>query len=154
MIFRRDKSAEISLPKARKVHGVTVRKVPVGRYIELMKQYENLPAELLQSCFPDISPDQLLSRLANADKDLLLDLAGRVLAHVPEKAIGIFCGLLELEADEVMQRYTPAELLDIFLAFWELNDLSGFFGNVWGLMKKRLPTQTTGSKSGLPSPKA
>lgn len=154
MIFRKDKSAEISLPKARKVHGVTVRKVPVGRYIELMKQYENLPAELLQGCFPDISPDQLLSRLANADKDLLLDLTGRILAHVPEKAIGILCDLLEVNRDDVMQRYTPAELLDIFLAFWELNDLSGFFGDVWGLMKKRLPTQTTGSKSGLPSPKA
>ena len=149
-----DKSLEMSVPQTRTVHGVQIEKVPIGRYLTVMKEMEELPARLFRECFPDTSLDQLMARLSCADKQTLLELSGRIMARAPETLIEVLCGIMGLDSQRMMDTCTPAELLDIFTAFWEANDLSGFFGNVWELLKRRLPTRTIGSKSGSPLPKA
>lgn len=149
-----DKSLKMSLPKTKTVHGVKIEKVPIGRYLTVMKEMEDLPAKLFRECFPDTSLDRLMTHLSSADKETLLKLSGQIMARAPETLIQVLCSIMGLDAVQATDTYTPAELLDIFTAFWELNDLSGFFGNVWGLLKRRLPTRITGSKSGSPLPKA
>ena len=149
----REKSVKMSLPGTKKVHGVEIKKVPLGRYIEVMKELEDLPMELFQACFPDMTVEQLLSSLSSANKDTMLSLSGRVMSRAPGAIVRLFCGLMDMTEERALA-FTPAEYLDILTAFWAVNDLSGFFGKAWGLVQKRIPTRNTGFKSGSPSPKA
>ena len=149
----REKSVKMSLPGTRKVHGVAIKKAPLGRYIELMKEMEGLPAELFRECFPDMTAAELLSALSRADKDTLLGVSGRIMSRAPGTLIRVLCRLMDLPEEQALA-FTPAEFLDVLTAFWAVNDLSDFFGKAWGLIRKRIPTRNTGSKSGSPSPKA
>ena len=51
MIFK-SKSTKMTLPKTKKVHGIKIKKEPIGRYLECMGELQGLPAALLEACFP------------------------------------------------------------------------------------------------------
>ena len=43
-----NKSAAMSLPKNKKVHGIEIKKVPVGKYIAAMREMEELPGIIVR----------------------------------------------------------------------------------------------------------
>lgn len=153
-IFNKDKSTQMSVPKAKYIHGIEVQKTPVGRYIRAMKDMEELPAVLVQQCFPGQSLDDVLHMLADADQNTMIVLLGKLLTVLPEHLVNAVCNIMDIDTEVAMNQLTPKELLDVFQAFWEMNDLSDFFASVWGILKKKLPTQNTGSKNGLRQAKA
>jgi hypothetical protein len=154
MFFKRDKSITMSLPEERTVCGVKLRKVPVGEYIKALKKLEALPAVIAGKCFPGQSLESVMALLASAEKDTVMALISRLMLILPEQVIETLCDIIGMDGKEAINKYTPKELMDIALAFWELNELSDFFGHVWGLAKTMLLTQNIGSSAGSPSPKA
>ena len=153
-LFRKDKSIDVSLPEAQIVHGVEIRKVPTAAYITALKKAENLPSLICDACFPGVSVDEIVRQLLGADKNTILALLGRLLTTAPELIVAMHCEVMGLDKESTLNTYTPKELLDIFTAFWEANDLSDFFVRAWGLIKAKLPAQTIGSRSGSPSVRA
>lgn len=153
-MFFRDKSVKVTLPETKMVHGVEIKKVPVGRYINALKKQEELPAVILDTCFPGKSIDEIAAMFMSADRDTIIYVAGRLLASAPELAVSILCEIIGLDYEHTINTYTPTELLDIATAFWEVNDLSDFFKRAWALIKEKLLTLTTGFKNGLQLPKA
>lgn len=154
-MFWKDKSVSMSLPESKTVHGVEIKKVPVGKYIQVLKKAETIPEILMEGCFPGKNLDELLSALTTADRTELVGVVGRLLATAPELFVDVAAQILDLDREAVMNEFTPKQLLDIWTAFWELNELSDFFGDVWGRIKTKLPTLlNTGFKNGSPSPKA
>jgi hypothetical protein len=95
-----------------------------------------------------------MALLASAEKDTVMALISRLMLILPEQVIETLCDIIGMDGKEAINKYTPKELMDIALAFWELNELSDFFGHVWGLAKTMLLTQNIGSSAGSPSPKA
>lgn len=150
-LLKNDKSARMSVPKARDVHGVTIQKVPVGRYIAALKEMESLPALLLQDCFPGQTLEEVLQQFTVGSQGALLEALTRLLTIAPEHVIDAFCAVLGVEKAVVMEQLTPNELLDVLTAFWEVNDLSDFFRAVWQPVKRQLATLTIGSSGGSPS---
>jgi len=151
MFFKRDKSTDMTLPEVRVVHGIEIKKVPVGQYIRAMKQMEDLPRAIVEECFPGQSMADVLTMFTAVDEGVLVTLVGKLLVVLPEHLIDALCSILGLDKEIILTKLTPKELLDVIQAYWAENDMSDFFGNVWGLIKAKLPTLIAGSSAGSPS---
>lgn len=152
--FKKDKSTQMTMPEPKMVHGIEVKKVPVGQYIKAMKQMEDLPRVIVEECFPGKSMAEVLGMFTSADEGAVVTLLGKLLVVLPEHIVDALCSIMGLDGDIVMNNLTPKELLDVLKAYWQLNDMSDFFKGVWGLIKGKLPTLTTGFKNGSPLEKA
>lgn len=153
-LFNFDKSARMSIPKGREVHGVKIEKVPVGRYISALKEMEDLPQTILDDCFPGQDLDDILMLLTTGDRSAILAALTRLLTVVPEHVLTACGYILDQSPEFLMNNLTPKELLDVLQAFWKVNDMSDFFKAVWRPIQKRLATRSIGSSDGSPSPRA
>lgn len=144
-------SSDMSLPQARTIHGIEVKKVPVGKYISSMQEIQDLPQTIITACFPeDESLRDVVDKTRDADSNYVLDLVGRLLTGIPGVIIELAATLLEVEED-VLLGLTPVELMDVLEGWWELNDLTDFFKRVWGKIKPLIASYQTpeaGSNAG------
>ena len=155
MLFKADKSSRMSIPKNKTVHGIEIKKVPVGRYITAIKEMEELPSLIVQECFPGKSLEEILAAFQLVEQAQVISMVTKLLVIAPEHIVSACCSIVGMDPSDVMERLTPKELADVMKEFWTVNDLSDFFGDVWGLLKKALPTLlSTGSSGGSPSEKA
>lgn len=150
MLMRKgDKSLKISAPRERTLHGVRIHKLPVGKYIQVLRALEDLPSLLMGEVFPELRMKDILSTLQQIDKDGLLAIMGRLLTIVPEQVCTILSDLLDIPLDKLLDADAPGalginELAQILLAFWELNDMTDFFTTV-----RRLQTQASAQNIGF-----
>ena len=149
-----NKSAAMSLPKHKKVHGIEIKKVPVGKYIAAMREMEELPSIIIHELFPGKSMADIMADFSRADEEFAIGLMGKLLIVLPEKLLEALCSVIGISAQVAMEQLTPKELLDITREFWKINELSDFFKSVSGLIRQKLPTQNTGSSDGSPLQKA
>ena len=153
-LFRKnDKSLDISAPREYTLHAVKIRKLPVGKYIQVLRTLEELPVLLFGKVFPDQSINEVFTYLKGLSKDDLLVLLGRLLTVVPETTCGIISELLDIPSERMLNPDTEdalslKELAGILLAFWEINDMTDFFATVRRLAAKQ-SAQNTGSSAGL-----
>lgn len=151
MLFIKDKSLAISAPREKTIYGVTVRKLPIAKYIKLLRTAEELPQILTGKMFPEKNISEIAEYLKTLDKNNLPDLLSRLLTAVPEEIMYLLSELLDISkerlTEDVPDALSPAELLEIISEFWELNDLSGFFATARRLAG-RLKTANTGSSAG------
>lgn len=141
MLFNRKKgSVNLSLPKNKTIHGIEVSKVPVGKYIASMQDVQDLPKTIMEKCFPDEDLQTVINRAKAADSGFVLDLISKLLVNAPEIIIDLASQYLSVEKEELLA-LSPSELLDVLEAWWELNDLSDFFGRVWKKIKPMLASQ-------------
>lgn len=149
----------MSIPQLQTVHGVTVRKLPIGKYIQVLQAMEDLPALLVGQIFPGAENTRdLIARLISADTDTIIDLLGRLLTVVPEQCCRILSDLLDIPLDRLLDPASKDplslnEVMDIIMAYWEANDYSNFFARVRLLRsrtsaRKTQTTQSTGSSAG------
>lgn len=149
-----NKSAAMSLPKNKKVHGIEIKKVPVGKYIAAMREMEELPSIIIHELFPGKSVADILMNFSNADEEFATALLGKLLIVLPEKLLEALCSIVDIDMSAVINQLTPKELLDILREFWKVNEMTDFFKSVSELIKKKLPTQNIGSSDGSLSQKA
>ena len=148
LIKKRDKSLELSAPKSYELYGVTVRKLPVGKYIEYLKQSEDLPYILMSKVFPDVQDfSQLLEQLLSLDRSAMLKVLGKLLTTAPEQLCLLLSDLLDIPKERLLDpdcdnALALDELMEIVLKFVEVNNYDSFFGNV-----RRLKNQLTAPKT-------
>jgi hypothetical protein len=118
-----------SLPKKSVIHGVEIKKLPLGAYLDAIDTLKNLPETLLKNSFPGKSPDEILKMFQNLNSDTLLELAGNLLATVPDQALHFISCLIGVEYERL--RNDPEiglnGIKDVLVEFWKLNNLSDFF---------------------------
>mgnify|MGYP001032771469 CR=1 FL=1 len=148
---RKKGSIDLSLPKEKTVHGIPVTKVPVGKYIASMQDIQDLPMTIMEKCFPGEDLQTVINQAKAADSGFVLDLTGKLMVNAPEIIIDLASQYLSVEKEELLA-LSPTELLDVLEAWWELNDLSDFFGRVWKkikpLLASQFQTQALGSNDG------
>ncbi len=145
MLKRR--STARSLPKDRTVHGIPVKKLAVGQNIASMEEIQDLPQKLLDALLPEGGSISDITRGTSQD---LVGVLLRLLGTAPDLVIDLAVTYIETDR-ETLLALSPSELLDVLEAWWELNDLSDFFGRVWQRVNPllgRYQTRTTGSRAG------
>lgn len=163
LFSRRDKSITMSVPKSYTLHGVTIRKLPIVKYIAVMREVNDLPSLLLGELIPDgKSVVDVIANLQKFDKNTVLVIIGRLFKVVPEELCRILSQLLDIPEERLLDpqctnSLSLSELAEIIEAFWKINDMSDFLTTVQSLMKQAAPTRSkanTGFKDGSQSPKA
>ena len=121
-----------SIPKTKNIHGIEIKKLPLGAYLNAIDSIKNLPEMLLQKSFPDLTPDQVLEKFKKMDQDMLIEVAGNLLVAVPEQALRFIASLIGEEYERL--RDDPDiglnGIKDIIKEFWKINDMQSFFGDV------------------------
>lgn len=123
-------SVRKSVANEKTVHGVVVRRLPIGAYLRAVESIRELPANLLERLFPGTSADEALARLKQLRAETLLTVIGRGAAALPEEFLGFFGALLSVPAEQLRDGLTPTEFMDVLTEFWKLNDLSNFIKRV------------------------
>ena len=158
LYHRKDSSITMSAPEDYLLHGVKIRKLPVGTYIEVMRTLSDLPSRVVEKALPNCeTAEDILRFFAQFDKDRLMQLIMGLMASVPEEFCKIVSALLDVPAERMLDPDTDNplglnELAEVVEAFWKQNDMSDFFGTVRRLAAT-VGKQNTGSSDGLPSDK-
>lgn len=161
-LFRKDKSISMSIPKSYTLYGVTITKLPIAKYIAVLREINELPALLLNELLPDGGNlIDLLENLQSFNRNTILSLCGRLLKVVPEEFCKILSQLLNIPEERLLDvdcqnPLSLSELAEIIEAFWKMNDMSDFLMTVQSLSRRAAPTRSkanTGFSDGSQSPK-
>lgn len=145
--FRKtDKSIAISLPNEGHLHGIKIKKLPLGAYIKAIGTVKNLPEILLRNCFPDMKPDEVIATMKTLDQDALYAMLGRLLTVVPEQFLRLIADLIDADYDHLLNNLSPKELFEVLCAFWEVNDTTDFFNQIRAFLPKVKSGMNPGSK--------
>jgi hypothetical protein len=140
-----------SLPKKSNVHGIEIKKLPLGAYLDAIDSMKNLPEILLKNSFPGLTPDDIMDKFKTLSSDTLLELAGNLLVTVPEQALRFIATLIGVEYKRL--RDDPEiglnGIKEILKEFWKVNDMQSFFGDLGRALQnsKLMKQMLNGSKS-------
>ena len=156
----RDESIKMSLPETKELHGVKIVKLPVARYIKALNTLENLPNIIINSVLPEFGGlSGLLIQFQSGDTNVIEKIVVRLLMAVPTEFCRLISELLNIPEERLLdvENDDPLslnDLIEIIIAFWGMNDMTDFFGNVQRLKKLTAPKVDIGYKDGLQSLKA
>lgn len=122
-------SLEMSKPQPMVVHGIEVKKMPLGAYIRFAQKGGSLIPMVMDKLFPDMSTTEIIGSALSLDKNSLFQALAQILVEAPQVAMEALSELLGVGVDELMENPNigPSELLDILDAWKEFNDLASFF---------------------------
>ena len=147
-----DKSVSMSMPQGTIMHGVTVKKLPIGKYVQLMQHASNFLPDIIDAVFTETGDGSGIMRFSDMDAAGLKGVITRAAAVVPEKVIELAGVLLDIPRDEMLDTekgLTPVELMEILIELLEVNDLSRFFPLGRRLLSLMgMPAASTGSSDG------
>lgn len=132
----------------------------VAKYINALNTLENLPNIIINSVLPEFGGlSGLLIQFQSGDGDVVEKIVVRLLTAVPTDFCRLVSELLNIPEERLLdvESNSPLslnDLIEIIIAFWEMNDMTDFFGNVQRLKKLTAPKVNTGYKDGLQSLKA
>lgn len=141
---------KLSLPRKKKVCGYTVQRLPIGAFVEATVLLKDLPAGLLDACFPGMNLQQALDMLKSADEKSIMNLVVAVLNTAPKHLIALVSALTGVPEDALWNdpAIGPSGIFDILQAFWEVNELGKPAAAMKAAAKKRLPAlMNTGSRT-------
>jgi hypothetical protein len=140
-----------SIPKTQNVHGIEIKKLPLGAYLDAIDSIKNLPEILLRNSFPGLTPDEALGKFKTLDQDTLIEAAGNLLVTVPEQAMRFVATLIGVDYERL--RDDPEiglnGIKDIIIGFWQINDMQSFFSDVWRALQgsSLMKQMSTGSRN-------
>lgn len=145
-IFRRDKSTNMTLPKGKTTHGIEIKKIPIGRHLEMMQSIKEMPGDMLDQ-LENLDIDNLIEVITKGQTRKGIESIIEVLSVAPNIVVKTLCKVFDLNYNYVSKNLTIKEFSDVVLDFWQMNDLTDFFVTAWGALQKFL-TQKTGSSVG------
>lgn len=141
-------SVDLSLPKARKVRGYTIERMPIGRFLAAARRLDEVPGQVLRRLFP--GAEDAVRALASLDRAGLIGLCARALTVLPDEAVRVFAELAGL--DEKALRDDPGVgldgLLEMIEAWLEVNNLENFIRAARALWQRARAGRTNGGSNG------
>lgn len=154
LLHRSDKSLRMSAPPTQELYGVKIRKLPVGKYLQVLRALDELPEVILSAALPGCtSMLEALAMLEKLDEKALAQIAVRLLTAVPEQFCRAVSELLDIPQERLLDPDAPdalglSELAEILAAAWQANDMTDFFGTVRRLIPPADRKANTGSNAG------
>lgn len=140
----------LSISNNKTMYGIKIRKLPIGKYLELIKKVNILGKDLLEKGFNNKSIEEILDNIINLDKTELIKLLESTFNTAPELVMGFLADILEVDKEKLMDNEEIGlyELIEIIEEFIKINNLGKLITKLkkW---KNLLPmkTQNTGYKS-------
>jgi hypothetical protein len=141
-----------SIPAKSSIHGIEIKKLPIGKYLDAVSSIKDLPEILLKNNFPGMNSEEILKKFKKIDENMLFELVGSLMVVVPDQALRFVANLIDVPFDVVRNELTPNELKDVLKEFWKVNDMTDFFADIlgavksWNLAKILSKTTNTGSR--------
>lgn len=134
-------SPALSLDKSAIVRGYEIRRLPLGRYLEVIEALKALPEKLAAACFPGMDAAQILRQLKKIDSAMLATIAVRAMTAAPQEAVRILSlctGVApeRLLEDEAIGLDGAAEMAE---TAYEINQIGNFIqaaGRLAAMVKK------------------
>lgn len=143
-------SVMLSIPKARRVRGYEITRMPIGRFLAATQAFGDAPGEALAQLFPDMAAGEIVTYFARLDRDGLRTLFMRALTILPGYAVKLFAELSGLEEEKLLNdpKIGLDGLCEMAEAWLEVNGIENFIKTARTLTDKvRAVTTRTGSKS-------
>lgn len=138
----------LSFPKSKTVCGYEIKKMHLGAWLKAVERLQDLPADIIRSCFPGKTIDGIIGELSSANENSITNILSGILSAAPSYAIGFISELSGIDEDMLL---TDPEigsdgLIDIIFAIVEVNRLGESVRKLKGLIKQ-IPklTLNTGS---------
>ncbi|NCB35986.1 MAG: hypothetical protein EOM58_08060 [Clostridia bacterium] len=135
-------SVQLARPKPQTVHGIEIRKQPVGRYFEVLDQTGAIVSELLDAAFPGMTPGEILTMLTKVTNAELKGIFVRVMGELPRKLVAVLRSIVGADDNPAWDELTPAEMAQVCEAFWALNDMTDFFKIARSALQQLIRQQT------------
>ena len=103
-------SVDLSLPKARKVRGYTIERMPIGRFLAAARRLDEVPGQVLRRLFP--GAEDAVRALASLDRAGLIGLCARALTVLPDEAVRVFAELAGLDEFAILTGPMTGEEFD------------------------------------------
>lgn len=133
---KKNDAVELSLPVEKELHGIKIRKLPIGQYIQAINSLKNLPEILLKEAFPNMGIDEIIQKFKTLNEDSLIEISGKLMKVIPEQSLKFVATLLDCDYEKLYNEISPKELLDILREFWKVNDMSNFMTDLKGMVMK------------------
>ena len=115
----------LSLGNSKTMYGIKIRKLPIGKYLELIKKVNVLGKDLLEKGFNNKSIEEILNNIINLDKIELIKLMESAFNTAPELIIDFMVDILEVDKEKLMNNEEIGlyEFVEIIEEFIKLNNL-------------------------------
>ncbi len=141
----------LSLPKSKKVCGYDIKKLPIGAYLKAINSIKSFPNEVIESCFPENSFEEVLDKLAEFDGLIIKQFLSSFIDIAPDYFFDLIEELTAIPKERLIndENIGLDGLLDILTAFAEVNSLGKFIAGVKQITSKtrhKIKTVNTGFK--------
>lgn len=121
-------SIHLSIPQSRTVRGYEIRRLPLGKYLQMIDALSGLPQELMRAAYPGKTEMQALAELKILTANDIPALFLRLMTAMPVRAmqlLSLATGIDEetLENDERIGLDGAAEMVEAVI---EVNGLTNF----------------------------
>lgn len=82
-----NKSVQMSIPKSRTVRGHEIKRLPLGKYLQMVEALNDLPQELMRAAFPGKTEMQALAELKILSADGIPALFLKLATAMPARAM-------------------------------------------------------------------
>lgn len=115
----------LSLGNSKTMYGIKIRKLPLGKYLELIKKVNILGKDLLEKGFNNKSIEEILDDIINLNKIELIKLMESAFNTAPELVMGFLADILEVDKEKLMDNEEIGlyELIEIVEEFIKINNL-------------------------------
>ena len=115
----------LSLGNSKTMYGIKIRKLPIGKYLELIKKVNVLGKDLLEKGFNNKSIEEILNNIINLDKIELIKLMESAFNTAPELVMDFLADILEVDKEKLMDNEEIGlyELIEIVEEFIKINNL-------------------------------
>lgn len=140
-------SIETSIPKARKVRGYTIDRMPIGRFLQATQTLQDLPTDVLKRLFPEADGVDLLRELAGMTRESFQALVMRAVAVLPAYAVRLFAELSGIGEDKLLTdpHVGLDGLAEMAMAWVDVNGIENFT-RAAGALADKVRRIRTGSK--------
>ena len=115
----------LSLGNSKTIYGIKIRKLPIGKYLELIKKVNVLGKDLLEKGFNNKSIEKILDIIINLDKIELIKLMESAFNTAPQLIIDFMVDILEVDKEKLMNNEEIGlyEFVEIIEEFIKINNL-------------------------------
>ncbi len=115
----------LSLNNSKTMYGIKIKKLPLGKYLELTKKVNILFNDLFEKGFSNKSIEEILESIININKEELINLFNGIFKIAPDLLIDFIVDVLEVDKNKFINNNEIGlyELTEIIETFIEINNL-------------------------------
>ncbi|RKL63016.1 hypothetical protein DXT63_08450 [Thermoanaerobacteraceae bacterium SP2] len=129
-------SIEKSLPQSKKIHGIEIKKMPLGKYLKVLQLLQDFPQEIFKALYPGKTAEEALSEMGDITFDKVLDLLPKLIALLPDKVLDIISEILDVDRKHLEEKMTPLELIEVMQEFARINKLDELQKKIYPMLEK------------------